>query len=211
MKSTLVVWAVDVGSVRKKRLGWCAVSQEKHQVGKEIEELVEGIVEDLSSSRKVVLGFECPLFVPVSDDPQKLTSARKGEGRYPWSAGAGSSVLTTGLTMCVWIFKEIRRRTRVSIRPTVDWTEFTSCQANLFIWEAFVSKSSKTGSHRGDAQVAARTFWSRYPDIIEANAITAEKPYSLVGAALLRAGLTDDLSVLSKPCVVIRGKRVNSE
>jgi hypothetical protein len=41
---------------------------------------VDAIAADLNAGHHVALGFECPLFVPVSEDPNGLTSARPGEG-----------------------------------------------------------------------------------------------------------------------------------
>jgi hypothetical protein len=201
----IIVWVADIGSVRQDHFGWCrAISQTQSVNGKDISVFVQSIVNDLSNGSKIALGFECPLFVPVASDPQGLTSARQGETNRAWSAGAGSGSLATGLTICAWIFEKIHCLAQVSVQPTVEWASFVSTEANLFIWEAFVSGTAKAVSHHGDAEIAARTFWAKYPNIVKANAITTQNPYSLVGAALLRAGLTRDLSILSKPCIVIK-------
>jgi hypothetical protein len=45
-----------------------------------------------------------------------------------------------------------------------------------------------------------------YPNIEAANAVTAVKPFSLVGAGLLRARLSTDIELVFKPCVVIAGQ-----
>lgn len=204
--NNIIVWATDIGSVRQDRFGWCRITSQSQSVtGKDISAFVEGVVNDLSNGKKVALGFECPLFVPVANDPQNLTRARQGEANRAWSASAGSGSLVTGLTICAWVFEKIYQSAQISIQPTVEWASFISTEANLFIWEAFVSGIAKAISHHGDAEIAAQTFWAKYPHIAEANAITAPNPYSLVGAALLRAGLTKDLSILSKPCIVIKG------
>ncbi len=204
----LIVWAADVGSVRRHRFGWCRASWQQESIdtttGTDILAFARGVADDLSDDKKVAIGFECPLFVPVADDPLFLTSARQGEGNRAWSAGAGAAALATGLAECVWIFEKIRLLAGVPIQPTFSWEKLLSQEANLFIWEAFVSGSSKASSHWGDAEIAARTFWAEYPDIAKANAVTAQNPYSLVGAALLRSGLTTDLSVLSEQCIVIK-------
>ena len=204
MHTKLVVWSVDIGSVSKNHLGWCrAVSAQDFNVGTEIMKLAIGIAEDLSAGWQVALGFECPLFVPVAKDPENLTKARQGEKDRAWSAGAGSSVLATGLVESVWIFEKIREHTQVNISPTFTWSCITSGQCNLFVWEALISKSSKGASHCDDARIAAQAFWSEYPAIEKANAVTALNPYSLAGAALLRAQLSSDIKLLSTPCVVI--------
>jgi len=206
----LIVWAADIGSVRRNRFGWCRASRQQESIdttiGTDILAFARGVADDLSDSKKIAIGFECPLFIPVADNPLCLTSARQGEGNRAWSAGAGAAVLATGLAECVWIFEKIRLLTDVPIQPTFSWEKLLSQEANLFIWEAFVSGSSKASSHWGDAETATRTFWAGYPEIAKANAVTAQNPYSLVGAALLRSGLTTDLSVLSEQCIVIKSK-----
>jgi hypothetical protein len=201
---SIVVWAVDVGSVRQNRLGWCRIRGEERATGHDIRWLVEGVSSDLTRGLSVALGFECPLFVPVPDDPLFLTSARPGEGARSWSAGAGAGALATGLTECVWILEQVRSLSTRSIAPTLDWARFLAGQADLFLWEAFVTGVAKSLSHHGDAEIAAMSFRQAFPHIAEANAVTAANPYSLIGAALLRSGLSTDLSVLSTPCVVIR-------
>jgi hypothetical protein len=202
--NSIAVWAVDVGSVRKNNLGWCRIRGEERATGQDIRRLVQGIASDLTDALPVALGFECPLFVPVPEDPVLLTSARPGEGSRSWSANAGAGALATGLTECVWILEQIRRMSISSITPTLDWGRFLAGQANLFLWEAFVTSLAKSLSHHGDAEIAAMSFCGEFPQIAEASSVTAANPYSLIGAALLRAGLTADLSVLSIPCVVIR-------
>lgn len=201
----LVVWTADIGSVRRNRFGWCRIApREDAETGKNIDDFVKAIAKDLTYGQKVALGFECPLFVPVSNNPVHLTHARKGEGRHAWCASAGSGSLATGLTICVWVFEQIKHLAKTPVQPTFNWRAFTKGQSNLFIWEAFVSGTSKTDSHHGDAEIAAHTFMSSYPQVSEANAISAENPYSLVGAALLRSGLTTDLSFLFEPCIVVK-------
>lgn len=92
--SDFVVWAVDVGSVRRGRFGWWGPAKRGERVDtiteaeklerKCIHELVRGIAEGLSKGDRVALGFECPLFVPVADDPGSLTSAREGDSNRAW-------------------------------------------------------------------------------------------------------------------------------
>jgi len=50
-----------------------------------------------------------------------------------------------------------------------------------------------------DARTATQSFWSVYPTIVGANSVTAENPFSLVGTALLRPGLSTDLGLPSCP------------
>lgn len=201
----LVVWAADVGSIRQQRFGWCrAPARQVASSGTDIRAFAAGITADLNVDYRVAVGFECPLFVPISTDPLGLTSARVGEGSRAWSVHAGANSLVTGLTECVWVFEQLRTLTNQAIRVTLDWQIFHGGGADLFIWEAFISGMAKGDTHHKDAAIAAQAFWSVYPDISAANAVRAENPYSLVGAALLRAGLSDDLTLLSQPCIVIK-------
>jgi len=125
MTTKPVVWAADIGSVRKQNFGWCRHEGDSFALkkGEYITEFARGIAKDLSDNRKVAVGFECPLFVPIpdADMPQDLTKAREGENNRAWCAGAGSGALATGLTECVWIFERIREFVQTDIRPSVDW------------------------------------------------------------------------------------------
>ena len=143
--------------------------QGTNKTGTDIVRFVEGISKDISDGKRVSLGFECPLFVPISEAPVGLTSARKGEGDRAWSAGAGCGALAVGLTETVWVFEQLKKLSSREIVPTFNWDIFVSGQGNLFIWEAFVTKQAKGLSHQGDAEVAATTFWVKYPQINEAN------------------------------------------
>lgn len=98
----------------------------------------------------------------------------------------------------------VKELAETEIRVTFDWKEFIKKSLNLFIWEAFVSKSSKSTTHSGDAEVAVNTFINKYPNIVQANAVTAENPYNLVAAALLRVGISDDVEMLSQECIAIK-------
>lgn len=76
----LSVFCVDIGSIPKGNFGWYGVTPEPRS-GQDPEGLVREISSELSLGHHVSLGFECPLFVPLPQDPIGLTSKRKGEGR----------------------------------------------------------------------------------------------------------------------------------
>jgi hypothetical protein len=202
----IVVWVADVGSIKKKKFGWCKSTSPKGPTmkGTDIVQFVNGIANDISEGKRIALGFECPLFVPITDNPIELSSSRMGEGDRAWSATAGSGALAVGLTETVWVFEQLKKFSRRQIVPSFNWDSFMTGQGNLYIWEAFVTKEAKGLSHCGDAEVAASTFWDKFPDITGANSVKAENPFSLAGAALLRAGITTDLNFLLTPLVVIR-------
>lgn len=208
--TNIVVWAADVGSISKRNFGWCRDDNNSQTLtGQDIAEFARGIADDLSTGKRIALGFECPLFVPIADAPDDLTKARDGEKNRAWSAGAGSGALATGLTECVWIFERIRELARTDIRPTFEWEVFASGNANLLVWEALVTRSDKGRSHIDDARIAVRAFWTHFPNIESANSVTAVNAYSLAGAGLIRAKLSTDISLLFQPCIVLAaGKNV---
>jgi hypothetical protein len=79
------VYCADVGSVSNQRFAWARADSKQPDAEMEdghddIRELAERVAEDLSRGEAVALGFECPLFVPVPDDPIRLGKCRDGEG-----------------------------------------------------------------------------------------------------------------------------------
>ncbi len=199
----LVVWVADVGSVRRGRFGWCRVGADAERCGTDIIAFADQIADDLRQGMRVAIGFECPLFVPVSAEPERLTSARTGDGSRAWSASAGSGSLAVGLVECAWVLERLAH-TGIPIYPTLSWGTFSEGQANLLIWEAFVSNKRQVSSHEQDATLAARAFWSRAQEPTLGTDVTAENAYSLAGAALLWAGLSQDLDLLRQPALVIK-------
>lgn len=210
MNQSLVIHCADIGSVAKNKFGWArCISAGRDLVvtgGHDIRDLVISVVRDLNAGSSVALGFECPLYVPISEDPHGLTSARQGEGSRAWSAQAGATVLAVGLTETVWILTKIRQSLHSDVSPLLDWQAFRSTQTgSLFLWEAFVTSKSKGKSHQDDASIAVRAFAAAYPGIDAVNAVKADNVHSLIGAALLRTGWSNDLNLLTQPCVVIKG------
>jgi hypothetical protein len=209
MNEYLAIHCADIGSIKNNKFGWARGEHVGRDLavtgGHDIRDLVASVIRDLSEGCSVALGFECPLYVPICEDPRGLTSARIGEGSRAWCAGAGSGALATGITETVWILDRIRQKLESPIPAFLDWNEFRSSNHGLFIWEAFVTGQAKGGSHQADADIAVRAFASALPDIPTANAVHADIAHSLVGAALLRTGWSSDVTILSKTCVVIRG------
>ena len=207
--SSLVIYCADVGSVSKGNFGWARLECAESPtciVGQEIREFANRIADDLNAKHPVALGFECPLFIPVTNDPELLTSARDGEGNRPWSAGAGAASLVTGLSETIWVLTQIHRNILTNCPVYLRWASFRQSNVGLFIWEALVTGGSKTDSHTGDAELAVNQFYIYRSDPESHNAITCSDAHSLIGAALLQSRLKDDLSLLNKPCLVIRAK-----
>lgn len=151
----------------------------------------------------MAMGFECPLHVPLAAEPEDLTRARHGDGNRPWSAGAGCGALTTGLVQTVWILREIRRLSPLDAVACLDWPTFAAGNAGLFVWEAFVSGDAKGQGHSDDARLGVAAFQQALPSPRTCIKDGAES-YSLIGAALLRSGWSQDLSLLSQPSLVVR-------
>ena len=206
MKS-LAIYCADIGSIKTNNFGWArGVQGEDTSSSADISELPRSVAADLNADRGVALGFECPLYVPIADDPRELTSQRRVDQGRPWSASAGATVLATGLTETVWILHQIRMQLRSSHPAFLSWADFSVAQGGLFLWEAMVTGEAKGTSHREDAEIGVRAFQRRLVKLQDEPRSEGGGVYSLIGAALLRTGWTDDVSLLSKPCVVIRAQ-----
>jgi hypothetical protein len=202
----LVVYAVDIGSVKKGRFAWASSRQTD---GTDMRDLAHAVALDLKTRKAVALGFEAPLWVPLADEPLALTKGRDGEGNRAWSAGAGSGALATGLVEVAWILGEVRKRV-VSASVHLDWSSF-ECAAGgrLFVWEAFVSGAAKGSGHVDDAQIAVRAFQKALPEPAARCLVRPRGPViSLIGASLLRAGWSSALDLLGAPCLVLGPPRI---
>lgn len=207
MLDKLIIYCADIGSVDKGNFGWARLFNCQSKTGDCMDILVEDIAYSLAKGYGVALGFECPLWIPVSSTPADLTKSRDVDGSRPWSAHAGSGALTTGLTQVVWVLDELRsrlgNRELATTSITLDWLKFRNGKANIFIWEAFITGTAKGIDHSEDALIACRTFNMRLPDL-SVNYTPEPKVRSLIGGALLWSGWSDDLFLLRKPCLVIR-------
>lgn len=202
MTNHLLTACADIGSVTAGNFGWWSSDG---NFGREPSTLALAVATALNDERPVALGFECPLFVPLTEDESHLTRARPGEGSRPWSAGAGCGVLATGLVQVAWVLRAIRTSLNTPCTAHLDWKDFARTMSGLFVWEAFVSGKSKLSTHIADAQAAGEAFRNSLPRPDLANAVTCSTPvYSLIGAAMLRTGWTQTPSVLEQACIVIK-------
>ena len=217
----MMICCADIGSVARKRFGWAAHASEPGSEGRsgtDIAEFAQFVGDRLAVEKKVSLGFECPLWIPIAQEPSRLTRARSGEGNRAWSAAAGSASLTTGLSQVAWILDRIRRRSK-NTEAFLDWGSFKNSPSGLFIWEAFVTGRAKAGppasprssmgsSHEADAMAAVRAFRCALDDPESRSAVTAKsRTRSLIGAALLWAGWSTDVHLLHEPCLVIKAPK----
>jgi hypothetical protein len=200
----LAVFCADVGSIKANNFGWAAELPTGEEVqGTDIEAFAKLISVSIENGHKVAIGFECPLFVPMRANPILVNSAREGEGNRSWSAGAGMGALATGLVEVLWVLNRITQLIGKPQKAEVSWNSFIASDS-IFLWEAFVTSTSKGTGHAEDAAIAIECFKSALPDINAANGIEEESVLSLVGAAALRAAWSEDIELLSKPCVVIK-------
>jgi len=205
MPSRLWIFCADIGSVKAGRFGWFGAGPDGRPVpGSSIEDLAGAVAERIASGAKVALGFECPLYVPLRDDPMLLTKARAGEGNRSWSAGAGCGVLATGLVEVTWLLEQIRTKTPKAVAAYLNWKAFEASHGGLFLWEAFVSGKAKGHGHAQDAEIAVRAFQAALPNPELSNAIAETRVLSLIGASMLRAGWSTNAHQLSEPCLVIK-------
>lgn len=202
------VVAVDVGSVRKN-FAWAGMDlpgrRPVGEGGRHPEGAALAVLEALDDSVPVALGFEAPLMVPVSpvgpvDGWMTLGQARQGEtvdGRSrPWSAGAGSGALATGLAQLAWVLERIGSGFP-GLRCTTRPESWLRGDAELFIWEAFVSGTGKPvpsgiTQHAADAAAAADTFADRLEDATLSRSDVVCSPassFNLAAAAAAYAGL----------------------
>ena len=101
----LAIFCADVGSIKAKKFGWAASIPPSNDLiqGESIEDFADLICDGIKKDYRIAVGFECPLFVPMRENPVFVNSSRKGEGNRSWSAGAGTGALATGLVEVLWV------------------------------------------------------------------------------------------------------------
>jgi hypothetical protein len=170
----------------------------------DIEMLVQHLVDDMKRGTSIAIGFEAPLFIPIPTDAANLSKARSGEGDRAFAAPAGLSVTTLALHQTAWLLGRLRAQIPEHYRLTLDWNEWGTKQTVLFLWEAFVSGPAHSTTDLADAATAAAAFCNAENDLDKWNAVTCERPLSLIGAAILWSGISEDLSLLKRRCLVIK-------
>ena len=217
------VVAVDVGSVRKN-FAWAGLDlpgrRPVGEGGRHPEGAALAALEALDERISVALGFEAPLMVPVSpvgpvDAWMTLGQARQGEtvdGRSrPWSAGAGSGALATGLAQLAWVLERIGSALP-GLRCTTRPEPWLDGEAELFVWEAFVSGTGKPipseiTQHAADAAAAADTFAERLEEetLTHSDVVcTPASSFNLAAAAAAYAGLAIPSAELREQVQVYR-------
>jgi hypothetical protein len=80
--------------------------------------------------------------------------------------------------------------------------------ANIVIWEAFVAGRAKNpladNPHVDDARIAVAEFIRRWQAGSMSSDVADSQVTSIAGLALLVAGLSTEIELLRRPCVVVR-------
>lgn len=203
-----VIYACDIGSVRAGTFAWARAlpGMGNPCASQDIDALARRLVEDVNASMSVALGFECPLFMPVPGESDRLNCGRQGEGNRSMFAPAGAAVATLGLHEAAWILRQIRERVPAPPRYSLDWCAWPpeGEVPHLLLWEAFVSGAAHDDSHERDAATAVAFFRTNEQDLNAANAVAADRPLSMVHTAALWAGWATDLDRLHQACLVLK-------
>lgn len=215
------VVAVDVGAVRRN-FAWASLDLPGtgvSEAGTNPEGAAQAVHQAVADDVPVALGFEAPIMVPVSsvDEPngwQTLGKARKGESddgqSRPWSAGAGSGALATGLVQLAWVLERVSSLSG-GLRCTTQADVWLKAEAELFIWEAFVSGPGKPApagatQHAADAAAAGDTFAARLAEArLASSDVTCDaSSLNLAAAAAGYAGLSIPGDEIRQPVHVYR-------
>jgi hypothetical protein len=201
---------IDIGKPGKS-LGWAAVDPGGNAVdGTDVDDCIN-IVANALRAGPVALGFEAPMWIPTRMQPKRLTSARQGEAgpglaSRPFSASAGATVLVTGMVVVTYVMRRLRELAPAAIAH-VDWQNFPTSAGQLLVWEAFVTNQKKFHEtrHVEDAKLALAAFLAgmKNPSFFRSS-VDEPDCLSLLGAALLKAGWTNEPTILMAPCLVVR-------
>jgi hypothetical protein len=168
------VVAVDIGSVGPpSKFAWAAFDAPVRDLvkdGTDPESAVSALVPGLLAGDQAALLLEAPMSVPVPGGQpgawRGLGKARHGERNRPWSAGAGTGALATGLAQGAWMLRQIAA-TAPGLTVTTqagDWqptalTAATNPDCGMRrSWPADPSLSIKTSQIRGIAQRQSRSL-----------------------------------------------------
>jgi hypothetical protein len=196
-------FCADVGSIPKNNFGWASSIDGELESGTDISAFATNIAHAVRRKDKVSIGFECPLFVPVRDEPHRVASARRGEGNRSWSAGAGTGALATGMVQSLWVMRKVKDILGYAPKPTFDWEAFKKTNS-VFLWEAFVTSGVGRVTHIEAASVALNRFLAIADMHENVGDINESSVMSLIGACAIRSEWSKDVELLWKPCLVVK-------
>lgn len=208
---SLQVFCADVGSIPRDRFAWArripsTDDEEVHQP-ESIESLAASVVHLLHDGEPVALGFEAPMFVPVTEQPKQLGKARPCDAPSPpWSSSVGASVLATAMVQVPWVLRYIHDQVS-ALRVHVGWPSFAEQQGGLLLWEAFVSGAAKGETHEDDARSGVQAFCEQLPNPGDTSAEATERPFSLLTAAAIWAGFDLPPEDMRQTSLLVRATR----
>lgn len=195
------ICTIDIGSPKLGNLGWCLhnIDAGQNHLSDDLDALFPIIANGLTT-KGMILGLEAPLFVPLREDLMLATKARKGEGRRPWSAGAGAQVLALNLPIMIYILEGIKKA-YPDVTFFVNEDSFEAKAGQIMLFEALVSGKDKGTSHMEDAEIMVNScFKYSKQKKLPASILKPEEQttfFNLVAAALLRCDLENDVSRLN--------------
>lgn len=194
------VAVVDIGSPKLGNIGWCVrdAHDGKMHTGSDLDALFPHIAQ-ATRYQGLILGLEAPLFVPIRPNLLQATQGRKGEGRRPWSAGAGAQVLALNLPLMVYIFQAIQRLVP-DMHYALNGDHFHAQPQQIMLFEALVSGSDKGNSHIEDACIMVESCWHfSQQQQLPVSILEHEDEvgfFNLAAAALMRCGMVQDAAAL---------------
>lgn len=208
------IYVVDVGSP-KRGLAWAKAETTTNESvgGTDLVDLCQRMADDIRGGTPIALGFEAPVFLPVAESWVDLCKGRPGEGRHPWSAGAGASVAAAVIPIAAWILERLRANCGETVpRLSFAAERWPDSGRTLLVWEAFVSGDGHARSdnahgaaeHIQDAATAALAFrrWcSQQPR--PASAVSSARAVNTLAAAALWAGWETDETALRETALVL--------
>lgn len=212
-----VVACLDIGSPKKGNVGWAVLCGSSQRTGRDLWQFIEALVAHLSEKRSVAIGFECPLYVPKRSDVDAMTDCRLGEAGLNWCGGPGASVLATGLAQVNWVATQLVQRVP-GVAGTTRWPEFASGLCQMFFWEAFITSlagvvveidaADDVTPHEQDALCGALAFRNVKVTASDFPSDLHDEPaLSLIGLHLVESGLSQDVSLLSERCAVLKVRK----
>jgi hypothetical protein len=210
LASNISVFCCDTGSTLSGGFGWARAtdgdndSDPQVEGSADIDQCLDRINGDLKENRLVALGIESPLFLPVPLDGKDLSRGRDGERDRSCFAPAGGYVAALGLHQLAYLLQGWKGSS-----PTLKWQGWPGHSTSALIWEAFVcgNAHTKTKDHVADAATAAVEFWRRFRGEGLSSDVVVTPPrrvLSLLGAAMLWAGRSNDTALLDQATLVIK-------
>jgi hypothetical protein len=111
------------------------------QCGRSIQDLGQGIAQDLQNGHRVALGFEAPMWLPVVHNGNDAFSARFAQerNRYQWYKQAGAAATVKGIVLGVMLRAVIEEERH---EPVSGVTALDNWQVgNMLLLEAFVTRT----------------------------------------------------------------------